>query len=154
SQLDPVFLLFLVGQAFTVYGVIIPAEIRDYFTDKAMGIKTMTVRLGLTRASLSSITLLSAGGLLCGAGFLLKLVSSPYPALAILLSVMVAAYAIILRKCVKLYLLSREYVHSKAQDSAAQNIIELSSNNPKWITLITQTIVFMSLVLLASKLLP
>ncbi|MGB9134422.1 MAG: hypothetical protein WCC63_02385, partial [Candidatus Bathyarchaeia archaeon] len=35
SQLDPVFLLFLVGQAFTVYGVIIPAEIRDYFTDKA-----------------------------------------------------------------------------------------------------------------------
>ncbi len=154
SQLDPVFLLFLVGQAFTVYGVIIPAEIRDYFTDKAMGIETMTVRLGLVKASLSSITLLGAGGLLCGAGFLLKLASSPYPTLTILLAVMIATYAIILRKYVKLYLLSREYIHSKAQDSAAQNIEELSANNPQWITLITQTIVFMSLVLLASKLLP
>jgi 4-hydroxybenzoate polyprenyltransferase len=37
STLDWPFWLFLAGQAITVYGVIVPAEIRDYFSDKATG---------------------------------------------------------------------------------------------------------------------
>lgn len=153
TQLDPIFLLFLVGQALTVYGVIIPAEIRDYFVDRTMGIETMTVQLGLVRASLFSVALLSVGGILCGGGFLLKLASGSYPALAVSLSVMVVAYVTVLRKYMKLYILSKKYSSSENQDSVAQGIVELSANNPRWITLITQTIVFMSLVLLASKIL-
>ncbi|MCL4429762.1 MAG: UbiA family prenyltransferase, partial [Chloroflexi bacterium] len=41
STLDWAFWLFLAGQALTVYGVIVPAEIRDYFSDKATGPVTM-----------------------------------------------------------------------------------------------------------------
>lgn len=63
-----------------MYGVIVPAEIRDYFRDKAMNVETMTVQLGLVKASLFSIALLSVGGTLCGTGFLLRLASGSYPA--------------------------------------------------------------------------
>ena len=78
STLDWAFFLFLAGQALTVYGVIVPAEIRDYFGDKATGTVTMTVRLGLVKASLLGLALLSVGGILCAVGFIMKLtVSSP-----------------------------------------------------------------------------
>ncbi|MDH5268269.1 MAG: UbiA family prenyltransferase, partial [Candidatus Bathyarchaeota archaeon] len=36
TEMNPFFLLSLTGLALTVYGVIIPTEIRDYFGDKAM----------------------------------------------------------------------------------------------------------------------
>jgi len=154
SELDLLFLLFLSGQALTVYGVIVPAEIRDYFVDKAMGIDTMTVRLGLVKASLFSIVLLGMGGILCGTGFLLRLAYGSYPALAVFLLVMAVAYFHVLRKYSRLYFLSRRYMNSEDQSSIAQDIESLSAHNPQWITLITQTIVFMSLVLLVGKLLP
>jgi 4-hydroxybenzoate polyprenyltransferase len=154
SKLDPFFLIFLSGQALTVYGVIVPAEIRDYFRDKAMGVETMTVRLGLIKASLFSIMLLSVGGTLCGIGFVLKLVSGSYPILTIFLSVMAVAYFHVLRKYHRLYSLSKRYTTSQDQSSIAQNIESLSAHNPKWIALITQTIVFMSLVLLVGRILP
>lgn len=151
SELDPFFLLFLSGQALTVYGVIVPAEIRDYFGDKAMGIETMTVRLGLVKASLFGILLLSMGGILCGAGLLLKLAYGSYPALTVFLIAMAVTYYIVLRKYKKLYSLSKDYTHSDEKISIAQDIEKLSAQNPQWITLITQTIVFMSFVLLTSK---
>jgi hypothetical protein len=37
TTLSYAFFLFLFGQALTVYGVIVPAEIRDYFGDKKNG---------------------------------------------------------------------------------------------------------------------
>ena len=98
SKLNPFFLLFLSGQALTVYSVIIPAEIRDYWGDKALGIETMTVKLGLVKASLFALILLSTGGILCGTGLFLKLASGTYPALTVLLLIMVVAYYNILRK--------------------------------------------------------
>jgi len=52
SELNLIFLLFLVGQSMTVYSLIIPTETRDYYVDKAMNVVTLTVRLGLVRASL------------------------------------------------------------------------------------------------------
>src|SRR3989304_8594144 len=55
TTLDYSFWLFLSGQALTVYAVIIPAEIRDYFVDKSKGVVTMTVRLGLMKASAMGI---------------------------------------------------------------------------------------------------
>jgi 4-hydroxybenzoate polyprenyltransferase len=154
SALDPLFLLFLSGQALTVYGVIVPAEIRDYFRDKAMGVETVTVRLGLVKASLFGIVLLSVGGVLCGTGFLLRLAYGRYPALTVCLLVVAFAYLYVLRKYSRLYSLSRRYVISEDPGSTAQDIERLSAHNPRWITLTTQTIVLMSLVLLVGKLLP
>ena len=154
SKLDTFFLLFLSGQALTVYGVIVPAEIRDYFVDKAIGIETMTVRLGLVKASLFSIVLLSVGGILCGTGFFLRLAYASHQVLVVSLIVMAVAYCFVLRKYTRLYFLSKEYTTSENQSSVAQKIERLSAHNPQWITLITQTIVFMSLVLLVGKLLP
>ena len=153
SEIDYFFLLFLSGQALVVYGVIVPAEIRDYFGDKAMGIKTLTVRLGLFKASILSIALLSIGGILCGTGFFLRLAHQPYPVLTVFLGVMAVAHGFVLKKYVRLYSLSKEYISSGRQSSIAE-ITELSAHNPQWITLITQTIVFMSLVLIVGKFLP
>jgi 4-hydroxybenzoate polyprenyltransferase len=154
SELDLLFLLFLSGQALTVYGVIVPAEIRDYFSDRAMGVDTVTVRLGLVKASLFGIVLLSVGGVLCGTGFLLRLAYGRYPASSVCLLVVAVAYLYVLRKYSRLYFLSKRYVISEDPSSIAQDIERLSAHNPRWITLITQTIVLMSLVLLVGKLLP
>jgi len=153
SEMNYFFLLFLSGQALIVYGVIVPAEIRDYPVDKEMGVKTMTVRLGLVKASLFSIGLLSIGGILCGTGFLLRLVYSPHPVFTILLVVMAATHGYIFTKYLRLYHLSKEYALSGKQEPIDQ-IVELAAQNPRWITIVTQTIVFMSLVLIVSKFLP
>lgn len=66
--LDAAFWLFLAGQALTVYGVIVPPEIRDFFSDKKMGVNTFTVQIGLTKASVLGMLLLGDGGVLCAAG--------------------------------------------------------------------------------------
>jgi 4-hydroxybenzoate polyprenyltransferase len=155
SILDPFFLVFLSGQALTVYGVIIPAEIRDYFGDKAMKIKTMTVRLGLVKSSLFGILLLILGGIFCGTGIFLRLVYGPYPTLAAFVLILATAYSYVLWKYRKLYLLSKEYMSSEADlGSIEQDITGLSAQNPRWITLVTQAIVLTSLVLLVAKFLP
>jgi 4-hydroxybenzoate polyprenyltransferase len=152
TALDYSFFLFLSGQALTVYAVIVPAEIRDYFGDKAMGTVTMTVRLGLIKASLLGMSLLSIGGTLCGVGLILRLVYSSLPILSAFIAVMVIAYLYVLGKYWKLYNLSKLLGTSENQDSTEQEIVQLAAKNPKWITLITQTIVFMCLVLLVTKL--
>jgi 4-hydroxybenzoate polyprenyltransferase len=152
TALDYSFFLFLIGQALTVYGVIVPAEIRDYFGDKAMGTVTMTVRLGLIKASVLGMALLSVGGILCGVGFILRLASSSLPILGAFLAVMAVAYLYILGKYWKLYNLSKLLGALQNQNSPEREIVQLAAKNPKWITLITQTIVLMCLVLLAVKL--
>jgi 4-hydroxybenzoate polyprenyltransferase len=152
TTLNYSFFLFLSGQALTVYAVIVPAEIRDYFGDKEMGIVTMTVRLGLVGASLLGIALLSLGGTLCGTGLFLGLAYSSLPVLSAFLVVMAVAYFYILGKYWKLYNLSKLLGASENQNAIEQDIMKLAAKNPKWITLITQTIVFMCLVLLAAKL--
>jgi 4-hydroxybenzoate polyprenyltransferase len=153
SDITYIFLLFLSGQALIVYGVIVPAEIRDYPVDKEMGIETMTVRLGLIKASLLSIGLLSLGGILCGTGFLLRLAFSPHPLFTVFLTVMAVAYVYIFNKYLQLYRLSRDYARSPQQGSI-DKIVELAAQNPRWITIMTQTIVFMSLILIVVKFLP
>ena len=47
SSLSRLFVLFLLGHTLTIYGLIIPTEVRDYLSDKAAGVTTMTVALGL-----------------------------------------------------------------------------------------------------------
>lgn len=152
TALDYSFFLFLSGQALTVYAVIVPAEIRDYFGDKAMGTVTMTVRLGLIKASLLGMSLLSIGGTLCGVGLILRLTYSSLPILSAFLAVMAVTYLYVLGKYWKLYNLSKLLGASENQNSTEQKIVQLAAKNPKWITLITQTIVLVCLVLLAAKL--
>ena len=151
STLDWAFWVFLAGQALTVYGVIVPAEIRDYFSDKATGTVTMTVQLGLVKASLFGLILLGAGGILCATGFILKLMSTSLPILSVLLVVMAAAYFYVLSKYWELLNLSRQQNSSSEQASVEQKIVDLATKNPKWITLVTQSIVFMCLILLIAK---
>ncbi len=152
-EITKLFLLFLSGQALTVYSIIVPAEIRDFFRDKAMGVVTMTVRLGLINASLMGLILLSLGGMLCGIGFLLNMINTIYPILAVSLVVMIVSYIYVLKKYTKLYFLSKRYESSEDRDSVAEEIEQLSTQNPKWITLITQTILIVSLILLVIKIL-
>jgi 4-hydroxybenzoate polyprenyltransferase len=151
TSLDYAFFLFLFGQALTVYGVIVPAEIRDYFGDQKMGVVTMTVRLGLIKASLLGIALLSIGGTLCGVGLFLRLAYSSLPVLSAFLAVMAVAYLYILGKYWRLYKLSKLLGASETQTDTEQDIVGLAARNPKWITLITQTILLMCLILLLAK---
>jgi len=151
SEMNPLFLLSLAGLALTVYGVIIPTEIRDYFEDKAMDIETMTVHLGLVKASFLSIVLLTTGGILIGAAFLLEFAYGPHPLLSVFLLAIPVAVFIVLRKFKKLYSLSKEYVRSQAQSSIAEEIVSLSAHNPEWIMLVTQTYSFMSIMLMVGK---
>ena len=152
TSLDPAFWLFLAGQALTVYAVIIPAEIRDYFVDKSKGVVTMTVRLGLMKASAMGIALLSLGGVLCGLGFAFRLAYGPLPVLSLFLAVMALAYVYVLQKYWRLYTLSKMLGSTGNHPQTEDDIVRLAAKNPKWITGITQSIVLVCLVLLVSKL--
>ena len=147
---DPLFLPFLFGQAMTVYAIIIPTETRDYFGDKSMNVITFTVRLGLVKSSLLGIILLATGGILSSAAFFVKLVSGPHPLLAAFVLVIAFADSIVLKEYRKLYNLSRQHAATSKSDLAEQ-IVELSANNPKWITIVSQATVLVSVILLASN---
>jgi 4-hydroxybenzoate polyprenyltransferase len=151
SKINPFFLLSLTGLALTVYGVIIPTEIRDYFGDKAMGIETMTVHLGLVKASLLAIALLTMGAIFTGTAVLLEFAYGHHLLLSVILLAIPVVVSIVLGKFKKLYSLSKEYAHSKRQSFIAEEIVRLSAHNPQWIMLVTQTYSFMSIVLLLSK---
>ena len=151
SEVNSLFLLALAGLASTVYGVIIPTETRDYFGDKAMGIETLTVHLGLVKTSLLSIILLSLGGTLIATAFFATFVYGQY----VILSLSVLAIAVtdifVLLKLRKLYTLSKDYQNSSDPNLIAQQIITFSANNPKWIMMVTQTYSLISVILLVSK---
>jgi 4-hydroxybenzoate polyprenyltransferase len=151
TKMNPFFLMSLAGLALTVYGVIIPTEIRDYFGDKAMGIETMTVRLGLVKASLLSIILLTAGAILTGTAFFLEWAYGQHLWLIVFLLAIPVAVIFVLGKFKKLYSLSKELASSKSQSSVAENIVSLSAHNPQWIMLVTQAYSLMSIILLISK---
>lgn len=150
-EMNPFFLLSLACLSLTVYGVIIPTEVRDYFGDKRMGIVTMTVHLGLVNASLLAIALLIIGAMLTGTAFLLEWTYRQRSLLSLLLLAIPVAVLFVLRKLIMLYALSKQYVSSENQSSLAEDIISLSAHNPQWIMLVTQTYSLMSIVLLVSK---
>jgi 4-hydroxybenzoate polyprenyltransferase len=151
SQVDSLFLLSLTGLALTVYGVIVPTEIRDYFGDRAMGIETLTVRLGLVKASLLAILLLSIGATLTGAALFLEWFRGPRPMLSLLLLAIPVAVITVLLKLRMLYSLSKEHESSDDQSAIAEEIVNLSAHNPQWIMMVTQTYSILSIILLANK---
>ncbi|MDH5596322.1 MAG: UbiA family prenyltransferase [Candidatus Bathyarchaeota archaeon] len=151
TEMNPFFLLSLTGLALTVYGVIIPTEIRDYFGDKAMDIETMTVRLGLVKASLLGIVLLTTGAILTGTAFFLEWAYGHHSWLSVFLLAIPVTVIFVLGKFKKLYSLSKELTSSKNQASVAEDIVSLSAHNPQWIMLVTQTYSIMSIILFMSK---
>jgi len=152
-EINTFFLISLIGLALTVYAVIIPTEIRDYFGDKAMNIETMTVRFGLAKASLLGTILLSAGGMLTGTAFFLEWAFGERLWLSVFLLAIPAAVLFVLGKFKKLYSLSKEYEDLKDQNWTAlsESITSLSADNPKWIMLVTQTYSILSIILLLGK---
>ncbi|UCF45458.1 MAG: UbiA prenyltransferase family protein [Candidatus Bathyarchaeota archaeon] len=152
-EINTFFLISLVGLALTIYGVIVPTELRDYFGDKAMHIKTMTVRLGLARATLLGIILLSAGAVLTGTALFLEWAFNQRLLFSILILAMPIAVVWVLAKFRNLYSLSKEYETANDQNRSVveEKIVNLSSDNPKWIKLVTQTYSLLSIMLLVSK---
>ncbi len=153
QEISPIFLLFLVGQTLTVYSVIIPTETRDYFSDKAMGVKTMTVWLGLSRASLLAIAMLASGAAISISAFAMTPTLSRQPIIALSFLAMVAADLYILRAFHRLYRLSKDHeaVEGEAMGAIGEEVVEFSSRNPKWITIVTQAIIFVNIVYLVGK---
>jgi 1,4-dihydroxy-2-naphthoate octaprenyltransferase len=152
DELTPLYLVSLLGLGLTVYGVIIPTEIRDYFGDKAMKIETLTVRIGLVKASMLSMILLAVGSALIGVAFVLEFISRVHPMLAISVLTLAAADYIALTKFRRLYFLSKKFKSFTDNSTVVDEITDLSARNPQWIMLITQTYSLLSILLLASKL--
>ncbi len=152
DELMPLFLVSLLGLGLTVYGVIIPTEIRDYFGDKAMNIETMTVRIGLLKASMLSMILLALGSTLIGAAFVLEFISGIYPVLAISVLALAATDYIALTRFRRLYSLSKKLRLFTDDSTIMDKITDLSAHNPQWIMLVTQTYSLLSILLLVSKL--
>jgi 4-hydroxybenzoate polyprenyltransferase len=151
AELNLFFLLSLAGLALTVYGVIIPTEIRDYFGDKAMGIKTFTVTLGLVKASVLAEALLTIGASLTAIAFLLQFVYSMRAWLSILLLAIPVVWFHVFKRFRELHTLSKVYLTSGSDSSTKEAIMSLSAHNPRWIMMITQTFSAISIVLLLSK---
>jgi 4-hydroxybenzoate polyprenyltransferase len=139
SEIQPLFLLALTGLTMTIYGVIIPTEIRDYFGDKVMEIATMTVHLGLVKASIGSIVLISLGGILFTTAYLLEWLNGPRPFLIFSLLIIPCAVIFVLSKIKKLYYYSKEFMKSSGNTVLKDQIISISASNPQWIMIITQT---------------
>ena len=153
SEVNAYFLVSLVGLSLTVYGVIVPTEIRDYFGDKAMNIQTLTVRIGLSRASLMGIVLLGVGAALTSIALFLEWVSNQLSVLGVFVLAIPVVVLFVLSKFWKLYGLTREFDDANGQDRLALEgkITDLSSENPKWIMLVTQTYMILSIMLLLTK---
>ena len=153
SEVNAYFLMSLLGLSLTVYGVIVPTEIRDYFGDKAMGIQTLTVRIGLSRAALMGIILLGAGSALTAIALFLELVRNQLLVLGVFVLSIPVVVLFVLSKFWQLYRLTREFDDVNAQDHLAveEKIADLSSENPKWIMLVTQTYMILSIMLLITK---
>ncbi|MDD1776227.1 MAG: prenyltransferase [Candidatus Methanomethylicus sp.] len=153
SEVNAYFLVSLAGLSLTVYGVIVPTEIRDYFGDKAMGIQTLTVRLGLSRAAAMGIALLGAGAALSATALFLEWVRNQLSVLGVLVLAIPIVVLFVLSKFWKLYCLTRDFDGENTQDRLALEgkITNLSSENPKWIMLVTQTYMILSIILLITK---
>ena len=118
-----------------------------------MNIQTLTVRLGLSRAALMGIVVLGAGAALTGTSLFLEWSRSQLLVLGVFVLAIPIVVAFVLSKFWKLYCLTREYENADIQDRLALEgkITDLSSENPKWIMLVTQTYSILSIMLLLTK---
>jgi len=151
TNIQPFFLLALIGLAMTIYGVIIPTEIRDYFGDKTMQIETMTVHLGLVKACVVSIVLISIGATFFIAAYLLEWINGQRPFLSFMLIIIPISVFFVITKIKKLRSLSKQYMDSHGNTTLKEQIVKISAHNPQWIMIITQTYRILSIILLINK---
>jgi hypothetical protein len=116
-----------------------------------MGIKTITVHLGLVQASLLGVVLLISGAILTGTAFFFEWYNGEHSWLNAFLLAIPVVILFVLTKFNKLYFLSKEYASSKRQNAIGEKIVSFSTHNPQWIMLVTQTFNLMSILLLMSK---
>ena len=116
-----------------------------------MDIETMTVRLGLVKASIGCMVLISLGGILFASAYLIEWLNGPRPFLSIFLLIIPIAVIFVLSKIRKLYILSKEFMKNSGNDALKDKIIAISADNPKWIMIITQTYSLLSIILLINK---
>ncbi len=151
TLIQPFFLLALIGLTMTIYGVIIPTEIRDYFGDKTMQIETMTVHLGLVKACMASIGLIGIGAIFFIAAYSLEWLSGSRPYLAILLFIVPFSVLYVISRIRKLLSISKQYMDSQGNVALKEQIVNIAAHNPKWIIIITQTYSILSIILLINK---
>ena len=113
----------------------------------------MTVWLGLSRASLLAVAMLVSGAAISISAFIMTPTLSHEPIIALSFLVMVAADLYVLRAFHRLYRLSKDHeaVEGEAMGVIGEEVVEFSSQNPKWITIVTQAIIFVNVVYLVGK---
>ena len=105
-----------------------------------------------TWAALLGIVLLSVGSLCTGLALLLKWVVNQQLWLSVFLLAIPVSVLFVLGKFRQLYSLSKNHEGiGKNKADLREKIVDLSSNNPKWIMMVTQTYSILSILLLASK---
>jgi 4-hydroxybenzoate polyprenyltransferase len=145
------FLTFLLGHTLIIYSLIIPTEIRDYFVDESHNVRTMTVWLGLKRASTLALVLLLVGTVLVVGSYSTSDLFSLHPLMFIFLFIIIAANGIVFTKFLKL----RKYIFLSNDKSQAfiKNAIELAADNPKWITISSMGSLSVAIITILGKLL-
>jgi len=144
------FLIFLLGHTLVIYSLIIPTEIRDYFVDQSHQVKTMTVWLGLKKASGLAISLLLIGTLLVVGSYSTSPLFTGSPILLISLFIIVVANSFVFSQFLRLrYLI----FHSIGKNQTSyKKVLELAANNPKWITISSMGSLTVALIMIIGKL--
>ena len=145
------FLIFLLGHTLIIYSLIIPTEIRDYFVDQSHQVKTMTVWLGLKKASGLAIGLLLIGTVLVVGSYSTSDLFTRNPLLMIFLFVILAANGFVFYQFLRLRKLI--FQSNSADQDAIKNAVELAVNNPKWITISSMGSLSVAVITILGKLL-
>jgi 1,4-dihydroxy-2-naphthoate octaprenyltransferase len=144
------FLIFLLGHTLIIYSLIIPTEIRDFFVDQSHQVKTMTVWLGLKKASGLAIGLLFIGTVMVVGSYSTSDLFTRYPLLLIFLLVIIAANGFVFSHFLRL----RKLICQSNTDDLnfIKKAVELAVDNPKWITISSMGSLSVALIMILGKL--
>jgi 4-hydroxybenzoate polyprenyltransferase len=121
-------LLALLGFSTQMIGLLLVNQIEDYHEDKEMNVLTSSVRWGLKKASLVSLSFTAAMSVVLLVVFSM-LAKTPYAYVGV--AVMLVAYAATLRYHFKLFEASTSWEVTHAQ-TAAQRVRQLAAQVPLW----------------------
>jgi 4-hydroxybenzoate polyprenyltransferase len=121
-------LLALLGFSTQMIGLLLVNQIEDYHEDKEMNVLTLSVRWGLKKASLVSLSFTAAMSVVLLVVFSM-LAKTPYAYVGV--AVMLVAYAATLRYHFKLLEAATSWEVTRAQ-TAAQRVRQLAAQVPLW----------------------
>ena len=144
------FFIFLLGHTLIIYSLIIPTEIRDYFVDQSHQVKTMTVWLGLKKASGLAISLLLIGTVMVMGSYSTSDIFTRSPMLSIFLFIIIAANGFVF---FQFFRLRKLIFQSNGENQASIKIaVGLAADNPKWITISSMGSLSVALITILGKL--